>query len=86
MAIKLFETNNRDESHQKAEELRSQYPEAECRENIGTNTYQVWSCSSPPPEAPSPVPVIVISDAELSDTLIDRLAERLLERMAKKDG
>lgn len=48
MATMLFEFENRDEAHAKAEEIRGEYPRAECREDYNQpKPFQVWDEADP---------------------------------------
>ena len=91
MEVKLYEFTDRDEAHRKLEAcIRGKYPHAECREDTNAEKpYQVWSAGeakvvrdgqSDEQFVPSTDPV------ELDDAVLDRLAEKLIERLERRGG
>lgn len=83
MGKKLFETQDRDESHQYLEQVlrEGKHPRAECREADENGMYSVWSGPherepAPAPPAPPPAETGRMHPADLS-ALADMLAARL---------
>ncbi len=85
MAQMLFETNNRNESHQKLEAVLAEglHPLAECREQTGRGIFQVWD--GPEDKIVQPTVVDQIKEAaEVTVLLSEKDLERLAELVAAK--
>ncbi len=80
MATKLFETNDRNASHQELERVLAagQYPNAECRDLENPTRYEVWSDREPRPEPAVAQPVLG------SDMSLEKLAELVAEKLRVK--
>lgn len=83
MANKLFEGNDRDESHRKLAELIVKYPLAECREDRGSNVYTVWDGSEIKPNQPVARNEVSLDGVNIrfTDEEMDDLAARIAKKM-----
>lgn len=83
--VLIAKFKDRDESHLTLEKVLAtgEYPQAECREDYNDpEPYQVWSAPivrEPAPPSPPPPPT-----PDLSDEILDKLAEKLLAKMTSK--
>ncbi len=85
----LFASKDRDEAHVELVAVlkEGKHPLAECRELHNEDApYQVWDGPARPPDwqdmrIQDPFPA---AEPEITDDLLDRLAQKLLERMAEK--
>lgn len=88
MAKMLHEGTDRAEAHAFLDALdRKKHPKAECREDANSEKpYQVWSGPEewvPAPPTPEPDPEALLAAEE---ALLDRLAERLVAKLAERKG